>query len=160
MANSSQQEMIWQGRLQLGDEPGIFGDAAYTGLCAELPFTIFRADPAAQDFKLVLATDDLDTFQGYPGHEITVFTYLPDPNQPFHSIQQVLATARFLGTDQNKKEVSVTVGSGPGPFFLSLRLRIDTTVNPGLYDDFVWRKLSLKATNFQFFASFGFVSPQ
>jgi hypothetical protein len=159
MANSPQQEMIWQGRLQLGDEPGIFGDAAYTGLCAELPFTIFRSNPAAQDFKLVLATDDLDTFQGYPGHEITVFTYLPDPNQPFHSIQQVLATERFLGTDQNKKEVSVTVGSGPGPFFLSLRIRIDTTVNPGLYDDFVWRKLSLKVTNFQFFASFGFSSP-
>jgi len=159
MANSPQQEMIWQGRLHLGDEPGIFGDAAYTGLSAELPFTIFRSDPTAQEFKLVLHTADVDTFQGYPGHEITVFTYLPDPAQQFHSIQQVLATARLLSADHDTKEVSVNVGSGPGPFFLSVRLRVDTTVNPGLYDDFIWRRLSLKVSNVQFFASFGFSSP-
>jgi hypothetical protein len=156
MAITSQQEMIWQGRLHLGDEPGIFGDASYPGLCAELPITVSRSDPAAQEFKLVLATSDLETFQGYPGHEITVFIYLPDPNQQFHSIQQVLATARFTSADQNTKAVTVNVGTASGPFRLSVRLRVDTTVNPGLYDDFVWRKLSLKANNFEFFASFGF----
>jgi hypothetical protein len=156
MANTSQPEMIWQGRLHLGDEPGIFGDASYPGLCAELPITVSRSDQAAQDFKLVLATSDLETFQGYPGHEITVFMYLPDPNQQFHSIQQILATARFTSADQNTKTVTVNVGTAPGPFRLSVRLRVDTTVNPGLYDDFVWRKLSLTVTNFQFFASFGF----
>jgi hypothetical protein len=158
MANSSQQEMIWQGRLHLGDEPGVFGDASYAGICAELPITVTRTDPTgpAQEFKLVLVTDNLETFQGYPGHEITVFMYVPDPNQPFHSIQQVLASARFVGADHNKKEVTINVGSSPSPLRLSVRLRIDTTVNPGVYDDFVWRRLSLKATNFEFFASFGF----
>lgn len=156
MAIKAQQEMIWQGRLHIGDEPGIYGDASYPGLCAELPFTVVRTDPTAQQFKILLATSDLETFQGYPGHEITVFEYLPDPNQQFHSIQQVLATARFGSADQNTKEVTVNVGLSPDPFRLSVRLRIDTTINPGLYDDFVWRKLSLKATNFQFFASFGF----
>jgi hypothetical protein len=84
--------------------------------------------------------------------------YLPDPNQQFHSIQQVAASARFTSADQNTKEVTINVGSDPGPFRLSVRLRVDTTVNPGLYDDFVWRKLALKATKFQFFASFGFPS--
>src|SRR5215510_10187263 len=148
--------MIWQGKLHLGDEPGIYGDAAYPGICAEFPITITRSDPAGQQFKLVLKTQDLETFQGYPGHEITVFMYLPDPNQPFHSVQQVVATARFTSADHNTKEVTVNVGSAPGPFRLSVRLRVDTTVNPGLYDDFLWRRLSLKATNFQFFASFGF----
>jgi hypothetical protein len=54
------------------------------------------------------------------------------------------------------KEVTVDVGSAPGPFRLSVRLRIDTEVNPGLYDDFVWDRLSLRAVNFQFFASLGF----
>lgn len=158
MANSNQREMIWQGRLHLGDEPGIYGDASYSGISAELPITVTRSDPNAQVFKLVLTTADLETFQGYPGHEITVFRYLPDPNQAFHSIQQVVASARFLGTDQNTKEVTVNVGTAPGPFRLSLRLRVDTTVNPGVYDDFIWRKLELKANNFQFFASFGFPS--
>jgi len=156
MANPPQQEMIWQGRLQLGDEPGTYGDASYPGICAELPITVIRSDPAGQEFKLVLATEDLETFQGYPGHAITVVMYLPDPNQPFHSIEQVVASASFVSADHNKKELTVNVGSAPGPFRLSVRLRIDTTVNPGLYDDFIWRRLSLKATSFQFFASFGF----
>jgi hypothetical protein len=158
MANSPQQEMIWQGRLHLGDEPGIHGDASYSGLCAELPITVTRFDPVAQQFQLVLTTAGLETFQGYPGHELTVFMYLPDPNQPFRSIEQVVASARFVSVDQNTKQVTVNVGSEPGPFRLSVRLRVDTTVNPGLYDDFIWRRLALKATNFQFFASFGFPS--
>jgi hypothetical protein len=156
MAITPQQEMIWHGKLHLGDEPGIYGDASYTGLCAELPFTVVRSDPNAHDFKIVLKTSNLETFQGYPGHEITVFMFLPDPTQQFHSIHEVLATARFLGTDHNTKDVTVNVGTAPGPFRLSVRLRVDTTVNPGLYDDFLWHGLSLKATNFQFFASFGF----
>ncbi len=156
MAHSPQQEMIWQGRLHLGDEPGIYGDAAYTGLAAELPITVTRSDLAGQHFKLVLRTSDLSTFQNYPGHAITVISYVPDPTTPFHSIEQVLATAVFLGSDDNVKEVTVNVGTAPGPFSLSVRLRIDTEVNPGLYDDFVWERLSLKAVNFQFFASLGF----
>jgi hypothetical protein len=156
VAVSKQQELIWQGRLHLGDEPGVYGDAAYTGLCAEHPFTVFRSDPAEQEFKVILETENLETFAGFPGHEITVFGYVPDPAQPFHSIRQVLATARFTGADNNNKQVTVNIGSGPGPFRLSVQLRIDTTVNPGLYDDFVWRRLSLKAKNFAFFASFGF----
>ena len=150
MANSPQ-ELIWQGRLHLGDEPGIYGDASYSGLCAELPITVIRSDPTAQAFKLVLKTVDLETFQGYPGHEITVFMYLPDPNQQFHSIQQVVASARFVSADQNTKEVTVNVGSAPGPFQLSVRLRVDTTVNPGLYDDFIWRTLELKSEQFSVF---------
>lgn len=156
MAVSSQNELIWQGRLHIGDEPGIHGDAAYTGLGAELPFTIHRSDPGAQDFQLVLTTRDLVTFAGFPGHEITVFRYLPDPDQQFHSIQQIAATARFTTADHDTKAVTVHVGTDAGPFRLSVRLRADTTVNPGLYNDFVWRRLALKVSNFQFFASFGF----
>jgi hypothetical protein len=156
VAVSPKQELIWEGRLHLGDEPGIYGDAAYTGLCAEHPFTVFRSDPAAQEFKVVLATANLETFTGFPGHEITIFGYEPDPAQPGHSIRQVVATARFTSADDNNKQVTVNVGTNPGPFRLSAQLRIDTTVNPGLYDDFIWRRLSLKVKDFAFFASFGF----
>jgi hypothetical protein len=162
MANTARRELIWEGRLHLGDEPGIYGDASYPGICAEHPITVVRSaptessEPIVQQFKLVLETSDLDTFAGYPGHAITVFQYVPDPAQPSHSLQQVLATARFTSADQNKKEVTIHVGTAPGPFRLSVQLRIDTTVDPGLYDDFVWRRLSLKVNNFKFFASFGF----
>ena len=159
MAVSTQGELVWQGRLQLGDEPGVFGDAAYTGLSSEIPITVQRSDPnnpSSTTFKLVLETADVQTFSGYPGHLIEVIQYLPDPAQPFHSIQQTIAQARLTSADNNRKEVAVLVGTSAGPFRLSVRLRCDTSVNPGLYDDFVWRRLKLLAENFAFFASLGF----
>lgn len=159
MATNPQSEFIWQGRIHLGDEPGVYGDAHYSGLCAELPITVFRSDPTKLDdlpFTLVFDTEDVAIFQGYPGHEIVVTAYDPDPAKPFHSIERVLAHARLTSADNNHKEITVQSGATAGPFFVSLRLRIDTSVNPGLYDDFVFAKLSFASQNFSFYASFGF----
>jgi hypothetical protein len=162
MAVSPQQELIWQGRTHLGDEPGVYGDAHYSGLCAELPITVFRSDPMSTEdtpFKIVLETENLETFRPFPGHAITVIIYEPDPTQQFHSVERVLADERFTSDDNNRKEVTVKVGTEPGPFRISVRLRIDTTVNPGFYDDFVWLRLSLISEGFKYFASFGFDNP-
>lgn len=159
MAVNQNQEMIWQGRTHIGDEPGVYGDAHYSGLAAELPITVYRSrpeNPADNPFKLVLETEELETYTGYPGHEITVLIYEPDPANPYHSIERVVATARFTSADSNRKEVDVRPGAAAGPFSLSVRLRIDTTVNPGFYDDFIWRRLSLIATNYEYYASLGF----
>ena len=35
-------ELVWQGRLHLGDGPGVYGDASYVGLGVELPLTLRR----------------------------------------------------------------------------------------------------------------------
>ena len=161
MAINPQNELIWEGRLHLGDEPGVFGDAAFCGLAAELPLTVRRPDPEdtqASRFKLLLETEDLETYVGYPGHRIEVLVYEPDPAQPGHALERVLAEARFSGADHNRKEVLLDVGPAPGPIRLSVRLRSDTTVNPGFYDDFVWLRLRLITHNFDFYASFGFSS--
>jgi hypothetical protein len=162
MAVNPQQELIWQGRTHLGDEPGVFGDSHYSGIAAELPITVRRLDPDDTEdvpFKLVLDTENLETFGGYPGHAITVIIYEPDPTQPFHSVERILARDVFTSADNNHKEVTVSVGKSSGPFFISVRLRIDTTVNPGFYDDFVWIRLSLLSEGPKFFASFGFDNP-
>jgi hypothetical protein len=157
-----QSEFIWQGRIHLGDEPGVYGDAHYSGLCTELPVTIFRLDPTKLDdlpFTLILNTEDVATFAGYPGHEIIVTAYELDPTKPFNSVERLLARERLTSTDNNRKEVTVRSGTTTGLFYISVRLRIDTTVNPGLYDDFVFTRLSLSSENFSFFASFGFKNP-
>jgi hypothetical protein len=103
-----------------------------------------------------LEADGLQTFAGFLGHKIDVVLYEPDPALPNHFKERPLASDRFPGADNNRKEVTVPVGNDPGPFRLSVRLRADTTVPPGLYDDFVWIRLSLDALNFSFFASLGF----
>ena len=161
MAVNPQQELIWQGRIHLGDEPGIYGDAHYSGICAEFPITIYRLEPSQTNntpFNLVLETEDLNTYNGYPGHAITIIIYEPDPNQQFHSVERVLAQGLFISADNNRKEIEVKPGTATGPFSITIKLRSDTSTNPGLYDDFIWIRLSLISPNYTYYASFGFKS--
>ena len=150
-------ELIWQGRIHLGDEPGLFGDALYSGLATELPITLQKTDPSGPDTTtLVVETQNVETFSGYPGHLIRVTLYEEDPNQPFHFLQTVLATERLTSADNNRQEITINLANKPSPIFVSIRVRIDTEVPPGLYDDFVVTRLLNQSQNFTFVASLGF----
>lgn len=154
---SQQSELIWNGRIHLGDEPGIYGVTPYPGLALELPVTLEKTDPAAADeTTLILHTKNVETFTGYPGHKITVTAFVPDPNQPFHSVEQVLATELLTSADNNRKQVELDLTGLTFPVFIGVRVRIDTEVPPGLYDDFLVTRLLNKSTNFGIIASFGF----
>lgn len=156
---SPQPELIWQGRIHLGDEPGVFGNAFYSGLATELPVTLQKTDPSGPDTTtLVVVTKNVETFSGYPGHLITVTLYEEDPSQPFHSIETVLATERLTSADNNRQEITLNLAGKTSPIFVSVRVRIDTEVPPGLYDDFVVTRLLNKSQNFTFVASLGFRS--
>jgi hypothetical protein len=67
-------EMIWRGRLHLGDEPGVYGDAAYAGLGTELPVTLTPSDPnaSAEDVALEIQAADVSVFAPYPGHSVSL----------------------------------------------------------------------------------------
>jgi hypothetical protein len=154
---SVQPELVWEGRIHLGDEPGVYGDAAYSGLALEFPLTLRKTDPAGPDTTtLVLRTQDVQTFAGYPGHLITVTAYQPDPSDPTHATETVLTTERLSSADNNRKEVAVNLAGIALPAFVSVRIRVDTGVPPGLYDDFVVIRLLNRSANFTFVASFGF----
>jgi hypothetical protein len=159
MATNQESELIWQGRIHLGDEPGVYGDAHYAGLCAELPVTIFRRDPAGRAdllFTLVVEAEGVRTFTGYEGHEIVVVMFEPDPDTPCHSVERILIRDRLEPEDNGRKELAASTGTNPGPLYLGVRIRIDTTVNPGLYDDFIWKRLSCLASELELYAAFGF----
>jgi hypothetical protein len=154
---SVQPELVWEGRIHLGDEPGVYGDAEYSGIALEFPLTLRKTDPAGPDTTtLVLRTQDIQTFTGYPGHLITATAYQLDPQDPTRSIETPLATARLNSADNNRKEVPINLTGLTSPVFVSVRVRVDTTVPPGLYDDFVVTRLLNKSANFTFVASFGF----
>lgn len=154
---SPKPQLIWQGRTQLGDEPGVFADAFYSGLATEFPVTLQKTDPAAPDITtLALQTQHVETFPGYPGHLITITLYEKDPNQQFHFIETLLATERLTSADNNHQEITINLGNKTSPMFISVRVRIDTTVTPGLYNDFVVTRLLNKSQNYIFVASLGF----
>ena len=150
-------ELVWEGRLHVGDEPGVYGDAAYSGLALELPLTLRKTDPDGPDTTtLVVRTQDVQTFAGYPGHLITVTAYQPDLDDPTHAIETVLITERLTSADNNRKEIVVNLAGIDSPAFVSVRVRVDTNVPPSLYDDFVVTRLLNSSANFVFVASFGF----
>jgi hypothetical protein len=154
---SPQPELVWQGRIHLGDEPGVYSDAAYSGLNTELPLTLQRTDPAGPDTTtLVVETQDVQTFSSYPGHLVTATLYAPAPADPLHYQGTVLASARLTAADNNSKAISINVAGHTGPIFVSVHIRIDTEVPPGLYDDFVVTRLLNRSPNFTFVASLGF----
>jgi hypothetical protein len=136
-----QDELIWQGRLHLGDEPGVYGDASYSGLCMELPITLRPFDPTSskEDINFTLDAEDVNVFAGYPGHIITIFGYEPDPVAGPYKWKQVI----LLTSTLTSNSVQVKLPSLSGHKFVSLQIRVDTTVAAGLYNDFVFIRLSL-----------------
>jgi hypothetical protein len=152
-------ERIWRGRLHLGDEPGIYGDASYTGLCTEWPITLRKYDPKSAlsgDVRLRLDGEDVGVFPPYPGHRVSVSRYVPAPsdNNPYAWSKLPAQPADDHRMASNRLELDVTL---PGDFvtlYLSVRIEVDTTMHPGLYDDFVMTRLSVLSTTH--FASFGF----
>jgi hypothetical protein len=122
-----------------------------------MPVTLRKVDPAGPDTTiLVVETENVETFAGYLGHVITVTLYEEDPLQPDHFLETVLATERLTSADNNRKEVTINLAGKTSPMFVSVRVRIDTEVPPGLYDDFVFVRLSNQSANITFVASLGF----
>ncbi|GAA3086133.1 hypothetical protein [Streptosporangium carneum] len=156
-AEGPQAELIWQGRVHLGDEPGIYGDASFAGGAVELPITLQRTSATGPD-KTVLAVEaqDVQSFSGYPGHAVTVVLHVVDQTT-FRAKEVVLAKTRLTG---NRKEIPIDLTGRKSPYFVSVQVRQDEEVPPGAQDDFLLTRLSNLSEGFRFFANFGYnVSP-
>jgi hypothetical protein len=146
-------EAIWEGRIHLGDEPGIYGDAAYAGLAMEFPVTLQPFDPQSNDpadITFHLTANRVKIYPPYKGHRIAVFAYILDAgsNPP--------TWTRRLVTEAAMDQASIDVPA-PGvktERYFSVRIEVATDAAPGLYDDFVVRTFSLKSSTH--YADFGF----
>lgn len=149
--SNQKSELIWAGRIHLGDEPGLYGDAAYTGLCAEFPITLTKYDTEVQDdISLILNTRDVQVYDPYPGHKVIVVGYrkIADSDPPrWEEVE--------LGVVRMKDDtIAIRPNNTDGIKFFSVRVRVDTTVAPGLYDEFVLLRLELQSTTH--YAKLGF----
>jgi hypothetical protein len=158
--DATQTEAIWAGRIHLGDEPGIYADAQFSGAAAELPITLQHTSTAGDNrATLIVETKDVQTFSGYPGHSILVVLHVVDL-ATFHAKEVVLARARLTSADNNRKEIPINLSGQTSPHFISVQVRQDEQVPPAAQDDFLLSRLALLSPDFQFFANFGYnVSP-
>jgi hypothetical protein len=157
--NNPTYEFVWRGRTHLGDEPGIYGDAYYAGLCAEWPLTMRRYDPKDTSdggVRVRLEAEDVGVLPPYPGHRVSVACYVMDRSSHALSSWRRLSSesACDCRMQSNPIELDITLPGGFAALYLSVRIEVDTTMHPGLYDDFVVTRLSIFSTTH--FASFGF----
>lgn len=158
--HSAEPELVWRGRVHLGDEPGVYGDACYSGLSVDLPVTLERTASSSgpQTTALEVITEDVQTFSGYPGHLISVVLYEPTPGSPDHFHEVVLASKRLTSADHNRVQVKIDLTDRSSPARVSVRVHVDTEVPPGLYDDFVVTRLNNRSSGYAWVASVGFTS--
>jgi hypothetical protein len=153
MRPTSSVEPIWEGRIHLGDEPGIYGAAAFAGLAMELPVTLLPLNPAGgdpADIAFEITANRIKIYPPYKGHLVSVFTYslIAGSNPPTWS--------RSLVGDvlMDRASIEVRAAGVKDERYFSVRIEVATDVAPGLYDDFVVRTLALKSSTH--YADFGF----
>ncbi len=143
-------ELVWQGRLHLGDGPGVYGDAPYVGLALELPLMLQRFPDAEgpPDVHLLVETEGLQRQGGLAAPAISVVRYGAG-GEPL-----VLGEGRL---DEPVTSIAIEVGpEGPAdaPLPLAVRLRVNTDAPPGLYADFVLTALRIDSATH--YATLGF----
>lgn len=149
--SNQKSELIWAGRIHLGDEPGVYGDAAYTGLATEFPLTLTKCNNDTQDdISLILTAKDVQVYEPYPGHQVTVVGYkeVAESNPPrWEKVD--------LSVGRIKEDITrIRPDNTDGIKFFSVCIRVDTTVAPGLCDEFLLLRLELQSTTH--YASLGF----
>jgi len=155
---SPEPELIWQGRIQLGDEPGTFTDASYSGLSVEFPITIRRTSINGSDIvHFVLSAEHVKVFKPYPGHLVRVF-YYEETGQQYQWQQKPYAEYRLIDlTLEFDIDVSTLQLKDPAKnIFVSVCVEVDTTVHPGLYNDFVLLSLKGVSSDYKYVMNFGF----
>lgn len=151
-------ELVWRGRTHLGDEPGVYGDAQYAGLCAEWPLTLRKYDPKSTSdgsARVLLVAEDAGVLPPYPGHRVRVLRYVLDKQidnaQSWRVLPADIEDRRLIS---DRLEFDIVLPGDFAVLYLSVRIEVDTSMHPGLYDDFVMTRLAVCSTTH--FASLGF----
>jgi hypothetical protein len=154
-------EFIWGGKIHLGDEPGVYGDAQYSGLCVEYPITVDTLTaPQSGQVTITITASSVKIYTGYLGHKITIYKLEPlNPALPLSKWQKVAiagASARITVDGDTDVTFNFSTLGTRKTNYISVAIEIDSEVAPGLYDDFQINEISFASVGYAFFASFGF----
>ena len=140
--------LIWQGRLHIGDEPGAYGDAIYVGLKLELPIEVIPfhdKSTSKNEITLILNAEGIEPDRGYAGHKVTVVSYGENyADETQRSRPKTLADARLDIKSHGELRLKI---SGEVPRYLSIRIEVDLEFDPGLYLETVITRLALSSSS-------------
>lgn len=153
--NHDDPELVWQGRLHLGDGPGVYGDAPYVGLSVELPLTVRRFPDAegSATGALLIETEGLHARFGPTNPTIIVARH--SRGGAGGTFENHVLSEESLTEAITTLQIELDGDYGNDDQLpISVLLRTNTDAQPGLYTDFV-----LVAVRFEcatHYASLGF----
>lgn len=152
VAGQSGGELVWRGRAHVGDEPGIYGDASYSGLSLQFPVEL-RAFPDASGGEVIVVVEAEEVRIHAPsqGHPVVVLGHGPDPTDP--SRWHVWEIGRHLLTTGTVSAATIVIPA-PVPSYVSIHVEVDKSIAAGLYDDFVVVRLTVRSSTH--YAALGF----
>jgi hypothetical protein len=147
--------IIWQGRVHLGDEPGYYADAFFAGLCFEMPVELIPYSGAYESqgqVRLMLSAEGIRSNQGYPGHTVAVVPHLikRDESGSWY-VGSSLADGRLDADSDGQLSLLI---DGMIPRYVVVRVRADVTVAPGLYHETVVSRLALASRTHYAYSGF------
>lgn len=153
--NHDEPELVWQGRLHLGDGPGVYGDAPYVGLSVDLPLMLRRFPDAEETASgtLVIEIEGLHPRTGSTGPTLTVAHYAARAADGAFADRMLLEQP--LSEPITGVPVKLDGDRGSADHVpISVRLRTNTDTQPGLYADFVLVAIRFECTTH--YATLGF----
>lgn len=136
-------DLLWRGRIQLGDEPGIYSDAQYGGLCLDLPIELlpYSGDPEEEgDLTIIIEASEVKIYEGFNGHPVTLFA-LEEAGAGKWARREV-EHGELNNDNGGRAEIPLR---GAIPKYVSLRLEANPQLPPGLYDEMVVNRLSVRS---------------
>jgi hypothetical protein len=130
-------DLVWRGRIQLGDEPGIYSDAQYGGLCLDLPVELFPYDGQnSANLEITVEASEVKIYQGYKGHPVAVFGLYE--HSPGKWSRKLLAESELGNSGKATLQIK-----GDAPRYICVRVQSNSELPPGLYDEVVVERLTI-----------------
>jgi hypothetical protein len=135
---------IWQGSLHLGDNPEQFSNLPSAGLTMQVPCKLDRAKKG----KLIITTRDIQTLLG-EGHYAELIAHFEDQGGESPASEELVETFRLKGNSTNADiehtfEFDPAKGLMAPAAYYSLRIKLDTFIKFGLWDDFVMKQIDIE----------------
>jgi hypothetical protein len=141
-ASAQERTTLWQGSLHLGDNPQQYASELSGGMSVQIPCKL----PSEKKGRLHIAFRDIQTLAG-DGHFADLLAHYEDDDGPGR--EYVVESFRLKDNSNNVDVVrqfdfDPLKGLQAAPAFYSIRIKLDTQIKFGLWDDFLLKRIEIE----------------
>jgi hypothetical protein len=135
---------VWQGVIHLGDDPAKYPKVTSAGMAFQVPLKL----DATRKAKLTVTASEVQTQAG-GGHYVEVVAHFE--NKGFRTPAREVIVDTFRIKDEVEADTDFTFDLDPAknldgakPTYYSVRVKVDTGIPFGLWDDFLVKRIAVE----------------